>query len=104
MAGGVFEMKLTGKKIIQELEKRGGKLRAKGVKKIGLFGSFLKGDQKRGSDIDLLVSLEKIDTDSYLGTWVYLEKVFGKRVDLVIDVSLKSELNYVKKEAMYAKI
>ena len=95
---------MNRKRIIQELEKRRDKLRSRGVKKIGLFGSFLKGVQKRSSDIDLIVSLEKVDTDSYLGTWVYLEKVFRKKVDLVIDVSLKPELNYVKKEAVYAKI
>ncbi len=90
--------------IIEEIEKRRNELKTKGVKKIGLFGSFLKGTQKRGSDIDLIISLEKINTDSYLGTWVYLEKVFKRKVDLVIDVSLRPELNYVKKEAMYVKI
>ncbi|MCK5321461.1 nucleotidyltransferase domain-containing protein [Candidatus Pacearchaeota archaeon] len=95
---------MNKKKIIQELEKRKDKLRGRGVRKIGLFGSFLKGDQKKSSDIDLIVSLKKIDTDSYLGTWVYLEKVFRKKIDLVIDISLKPELNYIKKEAVYAKI
>tara|TARA_Y100000310_G_C20318007_1_gene639385 strand:- start:139 stop:432 length:294 start_codon:yes stop_codon:yes gene_type:complete len=97
-------MRLTSKKIIQEIEKRKDKLKARGVKKIGLFGSFLKGRQKKGSDIDFLISLEKIDTDSYLGTWVYLEKVFGRKVDLIIERELKPELNYVKKEAEYVKI
>ena len=95
---------MNRKMIIEKIEKRRDKLKTKGVKKIGLFGSFLKGTQKRGSDIDLIISLEKIDTDSYLGTWVYLEKVFKRKVDLVIDVSLRPELNYVKKEAMYVEI
>ena len=50
---------MNKKKIINEIEKRKDKLRARGVKKIGLFGSYLKGTQKRGSDIDFLVTFEK---------------------------------------------
>ena len=72
------------KEIIKKLEERKDKLKAKGVKKIGLFGSYLKGTQKRGSDIDFLVSFEKIDS--------------------VIDKSLRKELNYIKKEIEYVEI
>lgn len=92
------------KKIIAEIEKRRKELRARGVKKLGLFGSYLKGKQKKGSDVDLLISLEKVDTDSYLGTWVYLEKVFGKKIDLVIERDLIKRLAYVRKEAEYVRL
>ncbi len=93
------------KKILNELEKRKDKLREKGVKKIGLFGSYLKGKQKRGSDIDFLVDMDKKKIeDEYFELLFYLENLFKKRVDLIIESDLRPELNYVKKEAKYVKI
>ncbi len=92
-------------KILNELEKRKDKLREKGVKKIGLFGSYLKGKQKRGSDIDILVEFNKTDADNYFGLLDYLEKIFkGNKIDLVIESGLKPEVKYVSKETEYVKI
>jgi len=96
---------LTSKKIISEIEKRKGKLKAKGVKKIGLFGSFLKGKQKRGSDIDLIITLEKENLGkNYFEVLFYLENLFRRKIDLIATQSLRPELNYVKKEATYVTI
>lgn len=92
---------MNKKNILGEIRKRQDKLKDKGVKKIGLFGSYLKGKQKRGSDIDFLVSFDKIDSDNYFDVWFYLENVFKKKIDLVIDESLRKELSYVRKEAEY---
>ena len=92
------------KKIIEEIEKRRDKLRAKGVKKIGLFGSYLKGTQKRGSDIDLLISFDVVTAGNYFGIWTYFENLFGRRVDLIIESDLRKELSHVKKEAVYVTI
>lgn len=92
---------MNKKKIIQEIERKREKLKAKGVKKIGLFGSYLKGTQKRGSDIDLLVSVDKGKEEDYFEILFYLEGVFKRKVDLIIDRSLRRELNYVKREAVY---
>jgi len=94
-------MMMNKKKIIQEIERKREKLKAKGVKKIGLFGSYLKGTQKRGSDIDLLVSVDKGKEEDYFEILFYLEGVFKRKVDLIIDRSLRRELNYVKREAVY---
>ena len=87
--------------IIQELKKRKAKLKEKDVEKIGLFGSYLKGTQKRGSDIDFLITFNKIDSDNYFEVLFYLENVFRRKIDLIIDKSLRKELNYVKREAEY---
>ena len=92
-------------KIIVEIEKRRDKLRDRGVKKIGLFGSYLKGTQKRGSDIDLIISFEEGKVgDNYFEVLFYLENLFKRKVDLIVDKVLRKELNYVKKEAVYVKI
>ena len=59
-------------------------LKSKGVKKAGIFGSFARGEQKRNSDIDILI---KMDDSFGLFELVQLkkelEKILEKRVDLV---------------------
>ena len=96
---------MNKKKIISEIEKRKEKLKARGVKKIGLFGSYLKGTQKRGSDIDFLVTLEKENLGkNYFEVLFYLENLFKRKIDLVSSQSLRPELNYIKKEVVYVKI
>ena len=96
--------KLTSERILEKIEKNKFEIKKAGVKKIGLFGSFAKQKQKTKSDIDFLVEFEKIDIDKYLYVLNFLEKLFGKKIDLVIEKNLKPELNYVKKEAKYVKI
>jgi len=96
--------KLTPKKIIKEIEENSEDIRKFGVKKIGLFGSFLKKDNKRKNDVDIIVSFDNISFDNYMELKFLLEKLFRKKVDLVIEKNLRSELNYVKKEAEYARL
>lgn len=95
---------MNKKNIMKKLERRKGKLREKGIKKIGLFGSFLKGTQKRGSDIDFLITLDRNTLDRHFEAQVLLEKIFKKKIDLVIEKSLRKELSHVKKEAIYVTI
>ena len=96
--------KLTSRTIIKKLEKEKNKLKERGVKKIGLFGSYAKGKQKDGSDIDILVTFDKIDFDNYMDLISFLEKVLKRKVDLVIEKNLVPELNYVKNEAEYVRL
>ncbi len=96
--------KLTSKAIIEKLKKEKEEFRKKGVKKIGLFGSYAKDKQKKKSDIDFLIEFKIIDLDKYIYVLNLLEKLFGKKIDLVIEKDLKPELNYVKKEAKYVEI
>lgn len=95
---------LDKKGIISKIKKRRSDIKKHGVKKIGLFGSYLNGKQKSGSDIDILVELDKNTFDNYFGLWRLLEKLFNRKIDLVIEKNLKPELNYVKKEAVYVEI
>lgn len=98
--------KLTSKKIIKQLErkKNNKKIKDIGVRKIGLFGSFSKNKDSKNSDIDILVKFDKINFDNYFALLVFLEKIFQRKVDLVIENDLKPELKYIKKEAEYVKI
>ena len=53
------ELATTKEDVINELHENGINLQALGVKRIGLFGSFICGEQKKASDIDLIVEFEK---------------------------------------------
>lgn len=55
-----------------------------GVKRIGLFGSFVRGEIKEDSDIDILVEIEKdISLLDFIGIKLEIEEVLGRKVDLV---------------------
>ena len=49
---------LTDKEIISLLKKHKDLLKKYKVKRIGLFGSYVRGEQKKRSDIDFLVEFE----------------------------------------------
>ena len=58
------------------------------------FGSVVTDDFNEKSDIDLLVSFKPLEfgeyADNYFQTAESFEKIFGRRVDLVTDKSLKN--------------
>lgn len=64
------------------------------VKRLGLFGSVLRGDFSLNSDIDVLVvfdSDENIDLfDKYFELKENLEDIFKRNVDLVVDKKFKN--------------
>lgn len=49
----------TKDEIIEKLRRHKGELKLYGVKRIGLFGSFIRKEQKRKSNIDKLVKSHK---------------------------------------------
>ncbi len=51
------------------------------VKRIGIFGSYAKGQQKEESDIDVLVEFEKPTFDNFIELSFFLEELFDKKVD-----------------------
>ncbi len=63
------------------------------VREIGLFGSFVRGEQEVSSDIDLLVEFEdNADLFDWVGLALYLEEIFQRQVDVVSRKALRSEL------------
>jgi len=53
-----------------------------GVERIGLFGSYAKGEQTAHSDIDLFVVFRQKTLDNITGLWLFLEEMYGKNIDL----------------------
>jgi len=63
------------------------------AKEIGLFGSFVRGEQSENSDIDVLVEFEDgADLFNLVGLGQYLEGVLQRKVDVVPKRALRPEL------------
>ena len=96
---------LTAEEILKLIQQNRDRIKKYGVKRIGLFGSYLRGEQKEDSDIDILVEFEKGKKtfDNYMELKFFLEDLFKRKVDLVIAESVKPELKkYVMKSVRYA--
>jgi predicted nucleotidyltransferase len=75
-----------------------------GVKKMGIFGSFLRGNEKATSDIDILIDFEedKVTFKNYMGLKFFLEDTFDRKVDLVIIEDIKPFIKEaILREAVY---
>ncbi len=95
---------LSSKKIINKIEEKSKDIKKYDVRKIGLFGSFIKNKQHKNSDIDIIVTFDKETFDNYMDLLFLLERMFKRKVDLVIEKDLHPNLNYVKKEAKYVRL
>ena len=76
-----------------------------GVRRIGIFGSFARGEEREDSDLDVLVVFEEGQKtfDNYMDLKFYLEDLFGREVDLVTERALKPQLkDIIMKEVVYA--
>ncbi len=62
------------------------------VKEIGLFGSFSDNTFTENSDIDILVELERPIGWKFFSLEIYLEQIFGRKIDLVSKSALKEQI------------
>jgi predicted nucleotidyltransferase len=64
------------------------------IREMGVFGSYVRGKQMEGSDVDILVSLgEGIGLMEIAGLQQDLSDALGLRVDLVMKGSLKRRIS-----------
>ncbi|WP_373470710.1 nucleotidyltransferase family protein [Carnobacterium alterfunditum] len=75
------------------------------IEELGLFGSYVRGEQTENSDIDLLVTF-KPEARFGLVTYCELENLLseklGKKVDLVMKKGLKAHIGkYILNEVVY---
>lgn len=74
-----------------------------GVRQLGLFGSFVRGQENQSSDIDILVSFSRdIDLFEFIDLREYLEAILRAKVDLVMASALKPAIGKrILKEVQY---
>ena len=65
-------------------------LRRHGIKRAGMFGSFVRGEATPESDVDILVELDgQASLFDFIGIKLELEEVLERRVDLVQYAAIK---------------
>jgi len=76
-----------------------------GVAKIGIFGSFIRGEERPDSDVDVLITFRKGQKtfENYMDCKFYLEDLFERRVDLVMKSTIKTRFkSNILSEIVYA--
>jgi len=66
-----------------------------GVRIVGVFGSYVRQEQRPDSDLDLLIELDRPPRISLIGLVEledYLSQLLGIKVDLAIKTNLKKRL------------
>ena len=95
----------TKQDILNVLEKNQSRIRDLGIKRIGLFGSFVRGEQRPESDIELLVVFRSGQKtfDNFMELSFFLEEVLQHKIELVTVESLSPYLGpYILREVEYA--
>ncbi|MCW6037580.1 nucleotidyltransferase family protein [Spirulina subsalsa FACHB-351] len=74
-----------------------------GVKSLGVFGSFVREEATEHSDLDILVEFEDVPTfRKYMDLKFFLEDLFSRRVDLVIQSDIKPQIReQILREVVY---
>jgi uncharacterized protein len=79
-------------------------LRKLGVCRLGIFGSYARGEPKEASDMDFLVEFDDATLQNYLNLKNFLERLFDRPVDLVFADTVKPRLRpIIFNEVVYAE-
>lgn len=97
----------TKEQVLTILKEHQAELSRLGVKRCGLFGSFVRNEAQDQSDIDILVEFEpdRKTFDNFMQLAFFLEELFGRRVDLVTTESLSPFIGpHILREVEYASV
>lgn len=78
-----------------------------GVKRLGLFGSFVRGQQHVNSDVDVLVEFDPTQKtfDNFINLGSFLESLLNRYVELVTPESLSPHIGpYILNEVEYVSL
>ena len=91
--------------ITKVLSQKKPRLAQAGIKEIGVFGSYVRGEQRPDSDLDVLIDIErpaKIDLLELIDLEQELSADLGVSVDLVLKPALRPSLSkQVLSEVVY---
>jgi predicted nucleotidyltransferase len=93
--------------VFKALSEHSAELRGLGVKTLGLFGSFARGEQTPDSDVDLLVQFEpgKKNFDNFMDLSALLEDLLQRRVEIVTTEALSPYIGpHILDEVEYASL
>ena len=80
----------TKRDIVSVIQENRDKIKALGVRKLGLFGSFVRDEQRSDSDVDVLVEFQPDQKtfDNFIQLSFFLEDILKQPVELVTTESL----------------
>jgi len=91
--------------ILDYLNRNKGYIKNKyGIIKIGLLGSYARGEEKDKSDIDIVIEIDKRrkNIHTFFAFKREIEAAFGKKIDLGIESSIKPiAWEAIQKEIVY---
>ena len=97
----------TKEQILTLLQEHRPELRRLGVRRCGLFGSFVRNTSQDQSDVDILVEFEPDQKtfDHFMQLAFLLEDLFGRKVDLITTESLSPYIGpHILREVEYAPV
>jgi predicted nucleotidyltransferase len=94
---------ITKEEILKVLAKNEPELQKRfKVSKMALFGSYARGDQQAGSDVDILVEVDPSIGLEFVTLAERIEKLLGVSVDLVSSRAVNSRaMKYIEPELVY---
>lgn len=79
--------------VLKTIRENAPTLKAMKIRHLDLFGSFVRGEQKTTSDVDILVEFsEPVGFFHFYDVKAFLEEVLGRPVDLVVEDALRPEM------------
>ena len=93
--------------ILNAIREKVGQLHTLGVRRLGLFGSFVRGEPSTKSDVDILVEFEpgQKTFDHFMQLSFLLEEIFQRRVEIVTPESLSPHIGpHILREVEYVPI
>jgi predicted nucleotidyltransferase len=97
----------TKESVLMRIREPESDIKTFGVKRLGLFGSFVRNQHGKDSDVDLLVEFEPdLKTfDNFIHLVFFLEEIFDRRVDLVTPEALSPYIGPdIMKEVEYVTL
>jgi predicted nucleotidyltransferase len=94
----------TQEQVLALLHEHHRHIRAFGVRRLGVFGSFVRGQQGHESDVDMLVEFEPgaKTFDAFMQLAFFLETLFERRVELLTPESLSPYIGpHILREMTY---
>ena len=98
---------LTKEDILNVFRQHRESFRQLGVRRLGLFGSYVRREQHVGSDVDVVVEFDPAEKtfDHFVDLAERLEELLGRPVELVTQESLSPYLGpSIRQEAEYVEV
>lgn len=89
--------------VLETIHRNVDALRKCGVRRLGIFGSAARNQVRPGSDLDFVVKLDRKSFDAYMDVKYFLERLFNRPIDLVLEDAIKPRLRpIIMKEVIHA--